>query len=79
MDFYTQGIRDCISVLFMFERKPQRDSQFSAECRHWLNTMVSILLCGCSGCSFTYCNNNLLNVCILHKMYIYFVKDSFSK
>lgn len=42
MDFYTQGLRDCISVLFMFERKPQKDSHFSAECRHWLNTMVSV-------------------------------------
>ena len=72
MDFYTQGLRDCISVLFMFERKPQRDSQFSVECRHWLNTMVSVLLYGHIMYSQTYCNNNLLNVYILPEMYVYF-------
>ena len=41
LDAQTEHLRDCISVLFMFERKPTRDKSFSEDCRQWLNLLVS--------------------------------------
>ena len=34
-------LRDCISVLFMFERRPVEDKQFKDDCRQWLDMLVS--------------------------------------
>ena len=34
-------LRDCISVLFMFERRPVEDKEFKADCRQWLDMLVS--------------------------------------
>ncbi len=39
---YTTALRDCISVLFMFERKPVQDKEFSNDCRQWLDLLVSL-------------------------------------
>lgn len=40
MDDYTYHLRSSISVLFIFERRPSQDKQFSSSCRYWLNTLV---------------------------------------
>ena len=40
MDGYTYHLRSSISVLFIFERRPSQDKQFSSSCRYWLNTLV---------------------------------------
>ena len=34
-------LRDCISVLFMFERRTIEDKQFKTDCRQWLDMLVS--------------------------------------
>jgi hypothetical protein len=44
LDPYTYQLRNCISVLFMFERMPQKDQQFSQSCRSWIQTMLNALL-----------------------------------
>ncbi|XP_019856281.1 PREDICTED: ectopic P granules protein 5 homolog [Amphimedon queenslandica] len=44
MDDYTYELRSCISVLFIFERRPSRDQQFTSSCRNWLNTLIAALL-----------------------------------
>ena len=41
LDTRSGHLRDCISVLFMFERRPTRDKSFSEDCRQWLNLLVS--------------------------------------
>ena len=44
LDHCTLELRHCVSVLFMFERKPHRDKQFSIDCRHWLDLMVCLIV-----------------------------------
>ena len=71
MDDYTYELRSCISVLFIFERRPSRDQQFTSSCRNWLNTLVStctvppLFTCTCiSNCFlFTYIHL-IIFVCI---------------
>ncbi len=50
---YTDSLRQCISVLFMFERKPVQNKEFSKDCRHWLDLLVS-LCCGLQAFDVTY-------------------------
>ena len=40
LDSHNAHLRDCISVLFMFIRKPVVDVRFSEDCRHWLDILV---------------------------------------
>jgi hypothetical protein len=44
LDSSSPHLRDAISVLFMFERRPQRDRQFTQDCRQWLNMLMSVQL-----------------------------------
>jgi hypothetical protein len=44
LDDRSSDIRDAISVLFAFERRPQRDEQFRRDCRQWLNMLMGVLL-----------------------------------
>ena len=41
LDGHASHIRDAISVLFVFERRPPRDEQFTKDCRQWLNMLVT--------------------------------------
>lgn len=36
----TARLKDCISVLFIFERRPTQDESFTADCRRWLDILV---------------------------------------
>ena len=49
MEARTAQLRNCISVLFMFERKPVRDKPFSEDCRQWLDLLVSDVVPGMEG------------------------------
>lgn len=40
LDQHSSNIRDAISVLFMFQRRPLKDKEFSQYCRKWLNILV---------------------------------------
>ena len=40
LDSHNAHLRDSISVLFMFIRKPVVDVKFSEDCRHWLDILV---------------------------------------
>ena len=40
MDSHAARLRDCISVLFMFIRRPVVTSKFSEDCQHWLDILV---------------------------------------
>jgi hypothetical protein len=40
----TAKLKDCISVLFIFQRRPSQDEQFSKDCLQWLETLLSCLL-----------------------------------
>ena len=37
----TARLKDCISVLFIFERRPIQDESFTTNCRMWLDVLVS--------------------------------------
>ena len=37
----TQLLRECIDVLFMFQRKPCKDDVFVRDTRSWLTRLVS--------------------------------------
>ena len=44
LDSRSSNLRDAISVLFTFERRPVRDKQFSDDCRQWLCMLVSCII-----------------------------------
>jgi hypothetical protein len=41
--YQVEQLRQCISVLFLFQRKPVRDSVFVSDTRQWLSKMVTNL------------------------------------
>ena len=40
LDSHAAHLRDCISVLFMFIRRPVVNHKFSEDCQHWLDILV---------------------------------------
>ena len=39
------ALRTCITVLFMFQRKPVKDEVFKTDTRNWLKNLVSTVSC----------------------------------
>lgn len=42
--FFINELRNAISVLFSFQRRPMKDDEFIAETRRWLEKLISVLL-----------------------------------
>ena len=40
----VQQLRQCISILFAFQRRPTKDSVFVTDTRHWLSRLVRSFL-----------------------------------
>ena len=39
-DHSNMALRDCVSVLFVFQRRQPQDQQFSEDCMQWLDILV---------------------------------------
>eukprot|EP00731_Ephydatia_muelleri_P017652 Em0010g750a len=56
------ALRDCISVLFVFQRRQPQDQQFSEDCMQWLDILLSILLRVATLSDHQFIFNHLLRV-----------------
>ena len=48
----VQQLRQCISILFAFQRRPTKDRVFVTDTRHWLSRLVRLFLIFFTSCAF---------------------------